>query len=59
MSECYVIELLSGVLHIGLYLYVWRLYAGQSIWEQDRAFVLINQGQRQSSNLGFRTLLAE
>jgi len=27
--------------------------------EQDRAFVLINQGQRWSRNLGFRTLHAE
>jgi len=32
---------------------------GSERWEQGRAFVLINQGQRQSSNLGFRTLHAE
>ena len=28
-------------------------------WEQDRPFVLINQGQRRSGNLGFWTLHAE
>jgi len=32
---------------------------GSVHWEQDRAFVLINQGHRRSSNLGFRTLHAE
>jgi len=32
---------------------------GSVRWEQNRAFVLINKGQRRSSNLGFRTLHAE
>ena len=56
MSECYVIERFVGTV------------AQRSVcvktkccvrWQQDRAFVLINQGQRRSSNLGFRTLHAE
>jgi len=35
------------------------MHEGSVRLEQDRAFALINQGERQSSNLGFRMLHAE
>ena len=35
------------------------MHEGFERQEQDRVFVLINQGQRRSSNLGFRMLHAE
>jgi len=35
------------------------MHEGSVRYEQDRAFVLINQGQIRSSNLDFRTLHAE
>jgi len=50
-------SVLSGLLHNGLI--IMHELEGSVRWEQGRAFALIKQGQRQSSNLGFRTLRAE
>ena len=56
MSECYVIERFVGTVAQPSVCVWGRLYMRK---EQVRAVMMINQGQRRSSNLGFRTLHAE